>query len=263
MSLLPTATDPARIVVGDCLDTLRPLPDGCANLVFADPPFNIGYEYDQYDDARERSDYLAFADSWVKSCVRLLSPTGSFFLAIGDEYAAEYKLMLRAAGLHFRNWIVWAYTFGPHQRKKFGRDHAHILYHTAHPERFTFNDLDIRIESERQRAGDKRANPLGRVPGDVWSEQPPAGEFGADVWNVARLPGNARERTGHPCQMPETIIERIIRAASNPGDLVIDPFCGSGTTVSVAKRLGRLCLTCELSEAYAVRAAQRAGVVPC
>jgi len=135
-------------------------------------------------------------------------------VAIGDEYAAEMKVRLDGLGLTMRNWIVWHYTFGPHQRKKFGRDHAHVLSYVHDPEHFTFNDLDIQIESERQRSGDKRANPLGRVPGDVWT--------------FPRLPGNARERTGHPCQMPEAVLDRIIRAATNPGDLVLDPF-GIGT----------------------------------
>jgi site-specific DNA-methyltransferase (adenine-specific) len=243
--MLPTEADPARVVRGDCVATLERLPPGCAALVFADPPFNIGYGYDTYNDRRARADYIEFARRWVAACVRVLHGEGSFFLAIGDEYAAEYKLLLEASGLHFRNWIIWHYTFGPHQKKKFGRDHAHILYYTADPRRFTFNADAVMIKSARQRLGDKRANPAGRVPGDVWS--------------FPRLPGNARERTGHPCQMPESILSRIILAASNPGELVVDPFCGSGTTVAVAKRLGRLCVTAELSEAYAARAAERAG----
>lgn len=244
--MLPTAQDPVRLIVGDCIEVLRNhVDEKVADLVFADPPFNIGYEYDQYNDRRARAEYLSFARCWVGECVQRLTPTGSFFLAIDDEYAADYKLILDEKGLTFRNWIVWHYTFGPHQSKKFGRDHAHILYFTKHPTQFAFNADDIRIESERQRSGDKRANPKGRVPGDVWS--------------FPRLPGNAKERTGHPCQMPETILDRIIRAASSPGDLVIDPFCGSGTTATVAKRLGRRCLTVEMSAAYAQRAAERIG----
>jgi DNA modification methylase len=144
---------------------------------------------------------------------------------IGDDYAAEYKLMLTEAGLTLRNWIVWHYTFGPHQERKFGRDHCHILYFTRHRERFTFNADAIRVRSARQDQGDKRANPAGRVPGDVWS--------------FPRMPGNAHERLGHPCQMPEVILERIVLAASSIGDLVFDPFAGSGTTLAVAKLIRR------------------------
>jgi DNA modification methylase len=245
MLSLPTADDPARVVRGDCVATLSALPSGCASLVFADPPFNVDYSYDVYKDNRKKADYLTWVDSWLAAAVRILSPTGSLFLAIGDDPVADYKLKIDALGLGLRNWIVWHYTFGQHQKKRFGYDHVHILYYSRDPKRFTFNADAIRVESARQRLGDKRANPAGRVPGDVWS--------------FPRLPGNAKERTGHPCQMPESILERIILAASNPGELVVDPFCGSGTTVAVAKRLGRLCLTCELSESYAQRAAKRCG----
>lgn len=237
-----------RLDTGSCLELLPRLPAGCAHLVFSDPPFGIGYHYDVHDDRMTRSEYKAFAERWVLAALRVLHPHGSLFVAIGDEYAAEYKVMLDSFGLTMRNWIIWHYTFGPHQKRKFGRDHAHILYYTADPERFTFNADAVRIESERQRMGDKRANPAGRVPGDVWG--------------VPRLPGNAKERTGHPCQMPEAILERIIRATTNAGELVIDPFAGSGTTLAVAKKLGRQWYGCELSEAYAARVEERLAAVP-
>jgi DNA modification methylase len=225
------------IVTGDCRAKMASMPAGWVDLVFADPPFNIDFGYDIYDDAQERSAYLRWAAEWVMGCVRLLRPSGSMFVAIGDEYAAEYKMLLMDAGLNFRNWVIWHYTFGPHQQKKFGRDHAHILYFTRNPKWFTFNADAIRIESQRQRDGDPRANPAGRVPGDVWS--------------FPRLPGNATERTGHPCQMPEAILERVILATTHGGDAVFDPFGGSGTTLAVAKRLGRRFLGCELSAEYA------------
>lgn len=225
------------IVTGDCRALMARWPAGWADLVFADPPFNINYGYDEYDDAQARPKYLRWAAEWVLGAVRLLSPTGSFFLAIGDDYVAEYKQLLAEAGLTLRNWIIWHYTFGPHQQKKFGRDHAHILYFTRHRTKFTFNADAIRVRSARQEMGDKRADPRGRVPGDVWQ--------------FPRLPGNSKERWNHPCQMPEAILERVILAASNAGDTVFDPFGGSGTTLAVAKRLGRHYLGCELSAAYA------------
>lgn len=234
---------------GDCLDVLPTLPAGCAHFVFADPPFNIGYQYDEYDDAREMADYLAWSDRWLAECARVLHPHGSLFVAICDEYAAEYKVKLDALGLTMRNWIIWHYTFGPHLTRKFGRDHAHVLYYVRDPKRFTFNADAVRIESERQRSGDRRANPAGRVPGDVWS--------------VPRLPGNAKERTGHPCQMPEAILARIIAATTNPGELVLDPFAGSGTTLAVAKKLGRSAIGVELSRDYHARIGERLEGIPC
>ena len=233
----------SNLVIGDCLEVMSNLPDGWADLIFADPPFNIGYRYDRYDDRQPRAVYLRFAAGWMQRAARLLSDSGSLFIAINDEWAAEYRDLGLHLGLTLRNWIIWHYTFGPHQKRKFGRDHAHILYFTAHPKRFTFNADAVRVESARQRMGDKRANPAGRVPGDVWQ--------------FPRLPGNAKERTGHPCQMPEAILERIILAASNPGDLVFDPFAGSGTTLAVAKRLGRRWAGCELSPDYAAKIEER------
>lgn len=208
-----------------------------APLVFCDPPFGINYQYDVHDDNMNEDDYQRFTSDWVNGLGSIMTETGSLFVAINDERVCTVKAALESTGLFtFRNWIVWRYTFGPHQKKKFGRDHAHILYYVRNPKRFTFNADDIRIPSARQKLGDKRADPRGRVPGDVWQ--------------FPRLPGNAKERTGHPCQMPVAILERIIRVATNPGELVYDPFLGSGTTAVAAKRLGRRYAGTEISSAY-------------
>jgi site-specific DNA-methyltransferase (adenine-specific) len=244
------------VITGDCLEVLPALPAGCADLVFADPPFNIGYEYDVYRDRRSKPDYLAWADRWLAAAVRLLAPCGSMFLAIGDEFAAEYKVRLDALGLTLRNWIVWHYTFGVSCTKKFNRSHAHVLYYVRDPKRYTFNADAVRVPSARQTTyADRRANPVGKLPDDTWVLRPQ--ETGdhfrseSDTWAVSRVCGTFRERTDHPCQMPEAVLERIIRVASNPGELVIDPFAGSGTTLAVAKKLGRRFLGVELSEEYA------------
>lgn len=220
-----------------------------AALVFADPPFGINYKYDVHDDSMSDSDYQWFTDVWISGLGDVLGETGSLFVAINDERVCTVKTAIEKTGLFtFRNWIVWHYTFGPHQKKKFGRDHAHILYYVRDPKRFTFNADSIRIQSARQRLGDKRANPAGRVPGDVW-------EF-------PRLPGNAKERTGHPCQMPLAILERIIRVSTNPGELVYDPFLGSGTTAVAAKMHGRRYAGSELSPQYCEAISKRLESTP-
>ena len=187
-------------------------------------------------------------------------------MAIGDEYAAEIKVRLDALGLRLRNWIVWHYTFGVHCERKFTRSHAHIFYYVVDPKHFTFHADAIRVPSARQTTyADRRANPKGRVPDDTWVLRPQ--EDGRlyrpeeDTWYLSRVCGTFKERTGHPCQMPEALLERIVRVASNPGDRVLDPFAGSGTTLAVAKRLGRHYLGMELSPEYAERIRQRlAGV---
>lgn len=257
-----------EVLTGDCLRRLAELPEGGVDLAFADPPFNIGYEYDVYDDRRARADYLAWTDRWLAAVRRVLKPAGSFYVAIGDEYAAETKVRLDGLGLTLRNWIVWHYTFGVHCTKKFTRSHAHIFYYVADPKRFTFHADAVRVPSARQTTyADRRANPRGRLPDDTWVLRPQedARLFpeDSDTWYVSRVCGTFKERTGHPCQMPEAVLERIVRASSSPGDLVLDPFAGSGTTLAVAKRLGRRYLGIELSEQYAEQVRRRLeGVTP-
>jgi site-specific DNA-methyltransferase (adenine-specific) len=235
-------------------------------LAFADPPFNIGYEYDVYQDRRARHEYLAWTDRWLQAVKRVLKPDGSFWVAIGDEYAAELKVRLDALGLTMRNWIIWHYTFGVSCKKKFNRSHAHIFYYVVDPKRFTFDADAVRVPSARQTTyADRRANPTGKLPDDTWVLRPQedGSLFGPDedTWYFSRVCGTFKERTGHPCQMPEAVLERIIRVATRPGELVLDPFAGSGTTLATAKRLGRRYLGIELSADYAERVRQRLEAV--
>ncbi|MFM8635583.1 MAG: DNA-methyltransferase [Planctomycetia bacterium] len=249
---------------GDCLAFMRRLPAGTAHLAFADPPFNIGYDYDAYDDRRAAADYLDWSKRWMREIVRVLRDDGSFWLAIGDEYAAELKVIAtRELGLTCRSWVVWYYTFGVNCKQKFSRSHAHLFHFVKDPTAFTFNVDAIRVPSARELVyGDKRADARGRLPDDTWILRPqdlPEGfEADGDTWYFPRVCGTFKERSGwHGCQMPEQLLGRIIRASSNPGDLVVDPFGGSGTTLAVAKKLGRSFLGFELSEAYAARIRER------
>ena len=269
-----------RIIRGDCIQELEKLDAGCIDLAFADPPFNIGYEYDEYDDKRSSTDYLDWSKRWMSAIVRVLRPGGAFWLAIGDEYAAELKVLAtRELGLTCRNWVVWYYTFGVHCKYKFARSHAHLFYFIKTPGEPTFNDMAVRVPSARQLVyGDKRANPKGRLPDDTWIMRPTPHEswilrpqdlpqgFTADgdTWYFPRVCGTFKERGGfHGCQMPEQLLGRIIKACSNAGDdqtkpdLVLDPFAGSGTTVAVARKLGRRYLGIELSKQYAQECERR------
>jgi DNA modification methylase len=228
-----------KIYLGDCIEIMGQIPDKTVDLIFADPPFNIGIKYDNYNDEQSYEDYYNWSEKWIEQTYRILKDSGSIYIAIGDEFAAEINIILKRKGLHFRNWIIWYYTFGQNQRKKFNRAHTHILYWTKHKSNFTFNDFDIRIPSARQLIyNDRRANPKGKIPDDVWCEFP-------------RVCGTFKERIGnHPCQMPESLLERIIKASSNEEDLVLDPFGGTGTTAYVAKQLKRHYITMDISESY-------------
>jgi len=233
------------IIVADCVKWLDEQPGPFADLIFADPPFNIGYKYDLYRDRKGYKEYRAWTYTWMRACKRVLKPTGSFWVAIGDEYAAEVRLIGRKLGLHLRNWVIWHYTFGQSTKRKFARSHAHLFYWTANPKDFVFNDLDVRIPSARQTTyADRRANPVGKIPDDVWS--------------FSRLCGTFNERVRwHPCQMPERVLERIVRVSSKEGQVVLDPFSGSGTTCCVAARLRRRYLGLDISEKYVAASLKR------
>ncbi|MEX0885254.1 MAG: site-specific DNA-methyltransferase [Phycisphaeraceae bacterium] len=290
----PAALPTNTLVTGDCIDTMNAWPADSVDLIFADPPYNIGYSYDKYDDRRADDEYIAWTEQWIDACTRLLKPTGSLYILIGDEFAAETRLHLKALErdrqMLFRNWIIWHYTFGQRCKAKFNRSHAHLFYAvgsaalskagkprndiTRNPP-FTFHYDEVAVPSARMTTyNDARQNPKGKLPDDTWvgrfpttrdwhtrpAEAQQDGHFAADddTWAQSRLCGTFKERTDwHPCQLPEALLERIIRVSSSPGDIVFDPFAGSGSTLTTAKRLARRWLGCELSDDYATKALRR------
>jgi len=266
---------PGKIHQGDCIKLMKKVEDGSIDLVFADPPFNIGYEYDEYDDRRDDEKYRDWCEQWITEVFRILKPNGTFWLAIGDEYAAELKVAAqRNVGFTTRSWVIWYYTFGVNCKNKFSRSHAHLFHFVKDEKDFTFNadDSAIRVPSARALVyGDKRANPKGRLPDDTWILRPQDFQSDAygftpeqDTWFFSRVAGTFKERQGfHGCQMPEQLLGRIIRASSNEGDVVLDPFSGSGTTLAVAKKLGRDFLGTELSTDYVKYATDRLKSINC
>jgi len=235
-----------KIICGDCIEVLSKVKKPFADLIFADPPFNIGYKYDKYNDKQQRQNYVAWTKDWMTVCRKVLKPHGSFYIAIGDEYAANVKIIADESDLFLRNWIIWHYTFGQQMKKKFARSHTHIFYFVNDKKNFTFNDYAARVPSDRQLIyNDSRANPAGKMPDDVWTQ-------------YSRVCGTFKERTGwHPCQMPENLLKRVIAVSSNPGDCVLDPFSGSGTTPAAAYQLGRNYVAVEISEKYVENANRR------
>jgi len=276
----------------DCVAGMRKLPAGSVDLAFADPPFNIGYDYDVYQDRVKHQEYIDWSHNWIAAVYRTLKDDGAFWLAIGDEYAAELKLESQKIGFHCRSWVIWYYTFGVNCSKKFTRSHVHMFHFVKDPQNFTFrdDDLDNRIPSARQLVyNDKRANPRGRLPDDTWiirpaglvgelvaddagtwtpAELPPPADkeqtytlrpqdveqcfqSSEDTWYFPRVAGTFKERAGfHGCQMPEQLLARIIRTCSETGELVLDPFSGSATTLAVAKKLGRQYVGYDVSKEY-------------
>ncbi len=269
--LLPVSTlELGHIHQGDCIKLMQQLDSGTIDLVFADPPFNIGYEYDQYHDQQEDEEYIAWSRTWMEEVHRILKPGGTFWLAIGDEYAAELKVDAEhKIGFTTRSWVVWYYTFGVNCKRKFSRSHVHLFHFVKDENSFTFNaeDSAVRVLSARALVyADKRANPNGRLPDDTWVLRPQDLPQGFDTMDdtvyFARVAGTFAERQGfHGCQMPEQLLGRIVRVSSNPGDVVLDPFAGSGTTLAVAKKLGRAWIGCELSHDYVRAATERLAAI--
>ena len=258
----------SRILNRDCIVGMQALPEGVVDLAFADPPFNIGYKYDAYEDQRAADEYLNWTRHWGAALVRTLKSNGTFWLAIGDDFAAELKLIFqRELGLTCRSWVIWYYTFGVNCKRKFSRSHTHLFHFVRDPRQFTFNADRIRVPSARQLVyADSRADSGGRLPDDTWILRPQDLADGfqpaEDTWYFPRVCGTFKERAGwHGCQMPEQLLGRIIKACSNAGELVLDPFGGSGTTLVVAKKLGRRFIGFELSENYAAQIRSRLNAV--
>ena len=251
-------SDPdTRVYVGDNREVLPTIPEvreGSVDLVFADPPFNWNRAYDEWDDQLPREDYLQFTADWLDLCVDALAPHGSIWVNIPDDTAAEIVMHLKGRGLEMINWCVWHYRFGQNRMGSFINSKVHALYFARDRKNRVWLPDDILEPSDRAttyfdpRTQDKKEGKSGlRVPMDVWY-----GKF----WG--RIQGNNKERRPHhDNQIPEVYLERVIRACSEEGMLVLDPFLGSGTTGLIARELGRRSIGVEFSADNAASAFER------
>jgi DNA modification methylase len=236
----------------DVMDGLESVRDehGPARLIFTDPPYNIGIDYGSGEDADRLTDaaYMKWVRQWFALCWDCLTDDGSLWVMIGDEYAAEYAVELKATGFTIRSWIKWYETFGVNCSNKFNRTSRHIFYAVKDESRFLFNPEPVTRPSDRQtKYGDSRA----AAGGKLWD----------DVWQIPRLTGTCAERIpDFPTQLPLALVEPIVLCASMPGDLVVDPFSGSGTTGVAATRNGRKYVGIEKSEKFADIASMRISV---
>ena len=241
-----------EVYVGDCRDVLAQLPEESVDLIFADPPFNWNVPYADWKDNMTRGDYLEFTYKWLDACIRVLAPHGSLWVNIPDDSAAEVVLHLKARKLHMINWCIWHFRFGQCRDTNFIVSKVHVLYFAKDRKRRTWNADAILEPSDRASLYNdprtrKTRRPGLRVPLDVW--------YGP---LLGRIQGTNKERRrGHHNQIPEVYMRRVILACSKKGDLVLDPFLGSGTTCTVARALNRRSIGIECSESSAASAFER------
>ncbi len=230
----------AEVRCGDTIDLLSTLEDESVDLIIADPPYNLGKSYGNNSDEMDFNDYLSFTKKWLFESRRILKKTGSIYVFMGFRHISYlYDIMEKELGLNFNSWIVWHYTQGMGKTKGFSPRHDDVLFFTA-SDAFTFNLDDIRVPQKYYR---QRNNMRGANPGDVWT--------------FSHVHYSNPNRQAHPTQKPEGLIERMVLASSNPGELVLDPFSGSGTTLRVCDQLGRASLGFEINPDYVEMTRQR------
>jgi len=222
-----------EIITGDAIVELGKIKAGSVDLIVADPPYNLGKDYGNNHDVQGFEEYLSFSVNWLRHAHRILKPSGTIYVFMGFKFISYlYDILDRQLQMFFNSWIVWHYTQGMGKTRGFSARHDDILMFTKGRE-FKFNLDNVRVPQKYFR---DRNNMRGANAGDVW-------EFS----HVHYCNGN---RQDHPTQKPEGLIERMILASSDEGDLVVDPFSGSGTTLRVCQQLGRQAIGIEINPDY-------------
>jgi DNA modification methylase len=237
-----------QIINGDCIKILSELTRDKikATMIFCDPPYNIGVNYGATtNDKRTRPEFISWCSDWIGECYINLQDNGSLWLLINHENAADLELVLRKTGFTVINWITWYESFGVNCINKFSRSSRRLFHAVIDPNDYIFNkDYVTRASARQEIYKDKRANPDGRLWDDVWGINP----------MISRVCGTHGERiSGFPTQLPLSLLAPIISCASNPGDLVIDPFSGSATTGETCIRFKREYIGIEVNQDYVNR----------
>lgn len=252
----PTAN--AVLFHGDRLELLAALPPASQKLIVTSPPYNIGKTYERHTKLT-LDDYLDDQRRTIEACVTALHEEGSICWQVGNHISADgevYPLdtllypIFKRLGLRLRNRIIWHFEHGLHCSRRFSGRYETIIWFTK-GDRYTFNLDAVRVPQKYPgkkyykgpKAGQYSANPLGKNPGDLWI--------------IPNVKHNHPEKTGHPCQFPVELIERLVLALTDPGDWVLDPYMGVGTTPVAAVRQGRKGAGSEIVAEYVATARNR------
>ncbi|HIF6014036.1 TPA: DNA-methyltransferase [Vibrio parahaemolyticus] len=239
----------------DCLEAMKKLPEECVDLTITSPPYNIGKEY---EELAELSNYLDWCEQWIAQIHRLTVPDGTFWLNVGYLEVEEQGLAVPIPYLlwnktpfYFLQEVVWNYAAGVACKKRFSPRNEKLLWYVKNPKAYTFNldavrDPNVKYPNQKKN-GKLKCNPLGKNP--------------SDVWQITKVTSgrnrSSSERTPHPAQFPLALVERMLKSSSNEGDVILDPFMGSGSTAECALRNGRYVIGFELKEEYIGYAQQR------
>lgn len=231
-----------QIILGDCLNIMKSIPDNSIDVTFADPPFNLKKKYNGYRDSKEFHEYLEWSKRWIYEMVRITKPTGSIFVHNIPKWLSYYANFLNEIA-YFKHWIAWDAPTAP-MGKSLQPAHYGILYYVKDLKKAKF--YEIRYPHKRCR----KCNYLLKDYGGKKASLHPFGPLVSDVWtDIHRIKHN-KYRDEHPCQLPIHLLERIILMSTDEGDIVLDPFVGTGTSVIAAKRLGRKFIGIDIDEKY-------------
>ncbi len=247
--------DLATIYHGDALQILTQIEANTVDLIFADPPYNIGKKFGEFSDVWPSDiEYAEWCYQWLMLCIQKLKPNGSLYVMSSTQAMPYLDLWLRNH-LTILSRIIWHYdSSGVQAKKHFGSLYEPILFCVKNPKQYTFNADDIQVEA-RTGAVRKLIDYRKTTPTPYHSTKVPG-----NTWYIPRVRYRMAEYEEHPTQKPEMLLERIIKASSNLGDIVLDPFAGTFTSCAVAKRLERRSIGIESEIEYVKIGLRRLGI---
>lgn len=230
-----------KVVQGDCLEVMRKIPDNSVDVTFADPPFNLKKKYNSYYDKHQVDEYLYWCKEWLNEMVRVTKSTSSIFVHNIPKWLIYFGSYLNEVAI-FRHWIAWD-AMGSPLGKTLLPNHYGILYYVKSEE---FKFYDIRMWHKRCRV----CHYILQDYGGKKSQMHQLGPLVSDVWTDIHRIRHKKRRDEHPCQLPIHLLERLLLMSSDEGDIVLDPFIGTGTTAIAAKRLGRKFIGIDIDPKY-------------
>lgn len=239
----------------DALEVLKKIPDESVDLVFVDPPYNIGKNFaGRKDKWKSDEDYLNWCYQWIDLCVSKLQPHGAFYVMTSTQFMPYFDLHIRKR-MTILSRIIWSYdSSGVRAKNFFGSMYEPILFCVKDVNHYTFNSDDILVEAKT--GAKRKLIDYRKVPPQPYKTEKVPG----NVWDFARVRYRMEEYENHPTQKPISLLERIIKASSNEGDVVLDPFCGTFTTCFVAQQLQRRFIGIEIQEDYFKIGLRRLGI---